>query len=700
MPLKFDPSTVLDNFSRLPTPPTDEQLRQFVAGNFNSTPDLVNWQPPDWVERPAFVDSIRDEQLRQWALNLTAIWPKLGRQLSPDVHANPQRHSLLPVPNPFIVAGGRFSEFYYWDSYWIVRGLLLCEMYDTARGMIENMATLIDQYGLVPNGGRVYYSRRSQPPLLTQMVAAYYNATENDTFVKEILPLLEKEYHFWQYSRFVVLEPSDLPVNYYATDTNLPRPESYQEDYNTSRAISNETARSELFTNLASAAESGWDFSSRWLDTEGPMADQLASIRTTSVVPVELNAILCQNEATLAWFNNITGNYTGAYYYNEARQEREEIFDEMFWNETTGTWRDIDITTGQHLDGFYLSSVAPLVWGCGPSNTSRQLSTLRYLKDAGFLDYPGGIPTSTVDSGQQWDFPNAWPPLQWMFIYGLSQGSHESLKMAAKEAAQKWVNANWIGWKVNNTMYEKYDCEVPGAPGRGGEYIVQSGFGWTNGVILDLLSLYGSSLTAPPLNLTTTPVPTTAGNHDNDSNSAAWVAPIAILIPLMLLSVVCVIWGRWVYKRGKKRYWQRVQNEHLMAYGATEDSGGVGQGRSYSIGDEDEDSKSVSKENSLVRHDETDSSTNNGTSTISAMTVTTVLQLEDSGILSNGTCTDNNSDSNKAETPQEEANGNIITTDGDEQSSQPKEETLSLTKEADSPQTHEPSPEKILVTDV
>ena len=160
-----------------------------------------------------------------------------------------------------------------------------------------------------------------------------------------------------------------------------------------------------------------------------------------------------------------------------------------------------------------------------------------------------------------------------------------------------------------------------------------------------------------------------------------------------------------------------------MAYGATEDSGGVGQGRSYSIGelyenkyfeseyeganksyttkgDEDEDSKSVSKENSLVRHDETDSSTNNGTSTISAMTVTTVLQLEDSGILSNGTCTDNNSDSNKAETPQEEANGNIITTDGDEQSSQPKEETLSLTKEADSPQTHEPSPEKILVTDV
>ena len=63
---------------------------------------------------PEFVDSIQDDQLRQWALDLNAIWRELGRQLSPDVSVNPKRHSLLTVPNPFIVAGGRFSEFYYW----------------------------------------------------------------------------------------------------------------------------------------------------------------------------------------------------------------------------------------------------------------------------------------------------------------------------------------------------------------------------------------------------------------------------------------------------------------------------------------------------------------------------------------------------------------------------------------------------------
>jgi len=233
-------------------------------------------------------------------------------------------------------------------------------------------------------------------------------------------------------------------------------------------------------------------------------------------------------------------------------------------------------------------------------------------------------------------------------------------------------------------------------------------------VILDLLSLYGSSLTAPPLNITTTLFP---GNHDSDSNSAAWVAPIAIVIPLMLLSVVCVIWSRSVYKRGKKRYWQRVQNEHLMAYGATEESG-IGQGQSYSIGelyenkyfeseyesanksyttkgDEDEDSKSMSKDNSLVHHDQPDSSTYNGSSTISAKTVTTALQQEDSGVSSNGTCTVDISD-NEAEPPQEKTNDDVTTTDDDEKIG---EETSSL-KETNSLQTHEHSPEKILVTDV
>ena len=94
---------------------------------------------------PQFVQDIKDPILRAWALELNKIWMDLGRSISPTVFQNPQRYSLVHVPNPFIIPGGRFFEFYYWDTYWIVNGVLLCDMKETARGMIENLANLVER---------------------------------------------------------------------------------------------------------------------------------------------------------------------------------------------------------------------------------------------------------------------------------------------------------------------------------------------------------------------------------------------------------------------------------------------------------------------------------------------------------------------------------------------------------------------------
>jgi hypothetical protein len=74
-----------------------------------------------------------------------------------------------------VVPGGRFEESYYWDSYWIIRGLLICDMTETAWGVISNLLEDVTNFGFVPNGGRIYYLDRSQPPLLTLMIAEYLN---------------------------------------------------------------------------------------------------------------------------------------------------------------------------------------------------------------------------------------------------------------------------------------------------------------------------------------------------------------------------------------------------------------------------------------------------------------------------------------------------------------------------------------------
>ena len=84
--------------------------------------------------------------------------------------------------------GGRFAETYYWDSYWIVQGLLVCGMAETARGMVLNALHQVREHGLVPNGARVYYLNRSQPPLLSDMVMALFSHGAVDTMCK-VMPI-------------------------------------------------------------------------------------------------------------------------------------------------------------------------------------------------------------------------------------------------------------------------------------------------------------------------------------------------------------------------------------------------------------------------------------------------------------------------------------------------------------------------------
>lgn len=286
---------------------------------------------------------------------------------------------------------------------------------------------------------------------------------------------------------------------------------------------------------------------------------------------------------------------------------------------------------------------------------------------------------------------------------------------------------------------------------------IQDGFGWTNGVILDLLNLYGSSLSAPPLvNITNTTNttdtnPTDMGSSSNNdrsnndrSNNTVWVIPIAVIVPLIFLCVVCIIWGRWVYKRGKKRYWQRVHNEHLMAYGATDDSGqGYNIGELYENkyfdteheelnktndhavkGNEDERRKSLPRQNASNEQDWYEQTED--VTSISVATAMRITQQEDSGILSNRT-SDNISDNTTVDrndgnnnSPSQGRNDDNASVHGDDdteddghkrdasnndQRSQEnvlKDEHLEeVTVHEDTTQaTREPTPEKVLTTDV
>ncbi|XP_066495279.1 trehalase [Tiliqua scincoides] len=502
MPLREDPEVVLKQFQQLvnATPGgllSKQQLAEFVQSHFFPPgEELETWEPPDWTGSPPLLEKISDETLRSWAQELNARWKKLGRKMKPEVELQPQRHSLIHVPEPLIVPGGRFREYYYWDSFWVIEGLLLCNMTATARGMIQNFLHLVDRFGHVPNGGRIYYLRRSQPPFLTLMMESYLKHTNDTAFLRANIHLLEAEHRFWQEQRAVnvTFGGKEYTLNRYHVQVGEPRPEAYSRDVDVAAGLEEE-ARQQLWGELQSAAESGWDFSSRWF-LPGPPPPELRDTRTSAVLPVDLNAVLCRAERLLAAFHRLLGQAEAAARFQAAHEARAAALQAVLWDASAGVWLDFHLERRRHNRAFYPSNLAPLWAECGAADPAAAERALRYLQESSALSFANGLPTSLARTGQQWDLPNAWAPLQHMVIAGLAKASFPRAQEVAFTLAQNWVRMNLAVYQQHHHMYEKYNVEGDGAPGSGGEYQVQEGFGWTNGVALQLLDLYGNRLTS------------------------------------------------------------------------------------------------------------------------------------------------------------------------------------------------------------
>ncbi|XP_003796890.1 trehalase [Otolemur garnettii] len=500
MPLSSTPDKVLQRFWELSQAYNHsipkQKLQEFLKDHFQDVgQELQSWTPGDWKDSPQFLQKISDTKLRVWAGQLHQLWKKLGKKIKPEVLNHPEQFSLIYLNHPFIVPGGRFVESYYWDSYWVMEGLLLSEMAETVKGMLQNFLDLVKIYGHIPNGGRVYYLQRSQPPLLTLMMARYLSHTNDTAFLQENIETLALELDFWTQNRSVSVNfgGKNYILNRYYVPYGGPRPESYSKDAELADTLP-EGDREALWAELKAGAESGWDFSSRWL-IGGPNLTSLSSIRTSKLVPVDLNAFLCQAEELMSNFYARLGNDAQATKYRTLRAQRLATMNALLWDEEKGAWFDYDLENGKKNLQFYPSNLAPLWAGCFSDPVVAD-KALKYLEDSQILTYQYGIPTSLQKTGQQWDFPNAWAPLQDLVIRGLAKSLSPRTQEVAFQLAQNWIRTNFDVYSQKSAMYEKYDITNGGKPGGGGEYEVQEGFGWTNGVVLMLLDRYGDRLTS------------------------------------------------------------------------------------------------------------------------------------------------------------------------------------------------------------
>ncbi|XP_052876846.1 trehalase-like isoform X2 [Gossypium arboreum] len=481
-----------------------KDFEEFIGKWFKSAgEDLVYVEPMDFETEPhGFLPKVENPEVRAWALEVHGLWKKLSRAVSSSVHDHPELHTLLPLPVPGMIPGSRFREVYYWDSYWVIRGLLASKMHETAKAIVTNLISLLDTYGYVLNGARAYYTNRSQPPLLSAMVYEIYNRTGDVDLVKKALPALLKEYQFWNSEIHTMIihdaENCNHSLNRYYAMWNKPRPEASAIDKRFASKFLNVNEKQKFYRELASTAESGWDFSTRWMRNPS----EFTSLSTTTILPVDLNAFILRMELDIAFFAKIVGEDAIAEDFLTASHTRKKAFNSVFWNENMGQWVDYWLNYGaepkepqtweaqNQNQNVFASNFVPLWIDLFNSDTPLVEKVTRSLQSSGLL-CAAGIATSLTNSGHQWDFPNGWAPIQHMIVEGLWRSASTEARKVARDIAERWIRANYVAYKKTGTMHEKYNVEKCGEYGAGGIYRPQTGFGWSNGVVLTFLEEFG-----------------------------------------------------------------------------------------------------------------------------------------------------------------------------------------------------------------
>ena len=376
----------------------------------------------------------------------------------------------------------------------------------SAKNTVANLMNLTATYGHMLNGNRIYYQNRSQPPLLTFMVDAIYEfENKNKSYILsnlEYLQILKSEYLWWmnKSNNQVITINNKYTLNLYYINSNSPRPEGYIHDEKIIQNLNDDTPENEqaVYSSLRSGAESGMDYTSRWC--LGRYCNtNLTNINTINVIPAELNAYMYSMEITLAKLFKITGeNEDDVKNFTIAANKRLDAIQNVLWNEKQQKWRDYDIENGKQLDIMEsVSSYIPL-WLL-PYNKTMGENVLRSLNESGLI-FVGGVSTTNVNDSQQWDYPNAWPPMQWILAKAAARYNNTKIgQYLLKNITQTYIDAAYIGLNETLFMHEKYNVHHIGQSGDGGFYTPQKGFGWSNGVALSFLYDYGNWLKPPKM---------------------------------------------------------------------------------------------------------------------------------------------------------------------------------------------------------
>jgi alpha,alpha-trehalase len=377
---------------------------------------------------------------------IEAYWSKLTR------HHPQDDESLLGVPKPYLIpsydetASFDYNELYYWDSYFMVQGLLDETHRELVIGILEDLLSLYGRFGVIPNASRTYLTGRSQPPFLTSFIFDVYHAYDmGKPWLKQAIAVAEDEYRtVWLGTK----KPNERLVH-----KGLSR--YYDINY---------------LHDLAEA-ESGWDMTPRF------------GRKALHFLPVDLNALLYKYETDFAKAAQLFGDDAAAQTWKKAADRRKRTINDLMWEQTRGLYYDYDYRKQRRGNVSSLAAFFPMWAGMVSENRAAALvKALRRFENKGGLATTEALPLGQFVLGStptQWAFPNGWAPLHFIVVEGLRRYGYH---LEANRIAMKWLRTNLDWFTVHGVFLEKYNVVNPDKPPQKGVYPSQTGFGWTNAV--------------------------------------------------------------------------------------------------------------------------------------------------------------------------------------------------------------------------
>jgi alpha,alpha-trehalase len=432
---------------------------------------------------------------------------------------------LLFLPNSYVVPGGRFNEMYGWDSYFIILGLVRDRRVDLARGMVENFFFEIDHYGTVLNANRTYYLTRSQPPFLTSMIMEVYNAEkaaghEDKNWLARAYGFAAHDYEMWTHDPHLA---GSTGLSRYYDFGNGPAPESLQDEAGLRHKVIGyfllhpELARTYVVVknNTQPAQEAaGPDYSVEVCDVSKTMARAGCDIAGTvqlsadyykgdrsmresgfdisfrfapygaathHFAPVCLNSLLYKTEKDLEEISGLLGKTAAAGQWKQRAEQRKQQISQYLWDDQQGLFFDYDLRTGARSTYEYLTTFYPLWAGLASPHQAEVVA-----RNVKIFERPGGLATSSIDTGMQWDYPYGWAPLQSLAVEGLRRYGYTA---DADRIGHKFLSMVAENFRREGTIREKYDVVTRSSEAHvsAGYQANVIGFGWTNGVFLEFL---------------------------------------------------------------------------------------------------------------------------------------------------------------------------------------------------------------------